>query len=80
MKIITAVEAAQLVRTGNSIVISGSGGGHAVPESVLAAVEQRFLDSGNRATSPFATSSVSATAKRAEAPITLRTKVSFDAA
>jgi len=46
MKIITAVEAAQMVRTGNSIVISGSGGGHAVPESVLAAVEQRFLDSG----------------------------------
>ena len=46
MKIISAVEAAQLVRSGNSIVISGSGGGHAVPESVLAAIEQRFLESG----------------------------------
>ena len=46
MKIITAVEAAELVRSGNSIVISGSGGGHAVPESILAAIEQRFLKGG----------------------------------
>src|SRR6185503_11210170 len=43
MEKITADEAAQLVRDGDAILISGSGGGHSVPEALLAAVEARFL-------------------------------------
>ena len=46
MEKITADEAAQLVQDGDAILISGSGGGHAVPESLLAAVERRFLAEG----------------------------------
>ncbi|HZQ62071.1 MAG TPA: CoA-transferase [Casimicrobiaceae bacterium] len=47
MQIITADEAAQLVEDGDAILISGSGGGHSVPETLLAAVERRFLAEGN---------------------------------
>src|SRR5437763_4335455 len=43
MERITADEAARLVEDGDAILISGSGGGHAVPEALLAAVERRFL-------------------------------------
>lgn len=43
MEKITADEAAQLIRDGDAILISGSGGGHSVPEALLAAVERRFL-------------------------------------
>src|SRR5882724_10598777 len=46
MKLISAPEAAALVRAGSTVVVSGSGGGHAVPEAVLAALEQRFLAGG----------------------------------
>ncbi|SAK90226.1 3-oxoadipate CoA-succinyl transferase subunit alpha [Caballeronia pedi] len=43
MERISSDDAAALLRSGDSIVISGSGGGHAVPEALLAAVERRFL-------------------------------------
>ena len=43
MEKITADEAAQLIQDGDAVLISGSGGGHAVPEALLAAVERRFL-------------------------------------
>jgi len=46
MEKITADEAARLVQDGDAILISGSGGGHSVPEALLAAVEQRFLSEG----------------------------------
>ena len=46
MEKITADEAAQLVQDGDAILISGSGGGHSVPEALLAAVERRFLAEG----------------------------------
>ncbi len=46
MEKITADEAAALVEDGDAILISGSGGGHAVPEALLAAVERRFLAGG----------------------------------
>jgi propionate CoA-transferase len=46
MKVISAAEAAKLVKSGDTLVISGSGGGHAVPETPLAAIEQRFLAEG----------------------------------
>jgi propionate CoA-transferase len=44
---ISADEAAQLVADGDAILISGSGGGHSVPEALLAAVERRFLAQGS---------------------------------
>src|SRR5262249_41759131 len=46
MEKITADEAARLVQDGDAILISGSGGGHSVPEALLAAVERRFLAEG----------------------------------
>src|SRR5919206_3836974 len=46
MEKITADEAAQLIEDGDAILISGSGGGHSVPETLLAAVEKRFLAEG----------------------------------
>ena len=46
MEKITADEAAQLIQDGDAILISGSGGGHSVPETLLAAVGRRFLAEG----------------------------------
>jgi propionate CoA-transferase len=47
MEKISADEAARLVQDGDAILISGSGGGHSVPETLLAAVERRFLADGS---------------------------------
>ena len=46
MEKITADEAARLVADDDAILISGSGGGHSVPEALLAAVERRFMAEG----------------------------------
>ncbi|MBS0319166.1 MAG: 3-oxoacid CoA-transferase [Proteobacteria bacterium] len=46
MEKITADEAAQLIHDGDAILISGSGGGHSVPEALLAAVGRRFKAEG----------------------------------
>ena len=46
MKVLTADEAAALVQDGDTLLISGSGSGHAVPERVIAAIEERFLAVG----------------------------------
>jgi propionate CoA-transferase len=46
MKVISAADAARLVPTGKTLLVSGSGGGHAVPEAILAAMESRFLSEG----------------------------------
>jgi propionate CoA-transferase len=35
-----------LIRSGDTVLVGGSGGGHAVPEVLLAALEQRFLAEG----------------------------------
>jgi propionate CoA-transferase len=43
MQFITAGDAARLVSSGASVLVSGSGGGHGVPEAVLEAIEARFL-------------------------------------
>lgn len=42
MELITADEAAALLQDGDAVLIGGSGGGHAVPEALLAAVGRRF--------------------------------------
>jgi propionate CoA-transferase len=46
MKIITASDAARLVKSASSVLVSGSGGGHAVPERILEELETRFLSEG----------------------------------
>jgi propionate CoA-transferase len=46
MKVISSVEAASIVQSGDSILVSGSGGGHGVPEMILEALENRFLATG----------------------------------
>lgn len=46
MKRVTADEAVAVVRSGDTVLIGGSGGGHAVPEALLAALERRFLATG----------------------------------
>jgi propionate CoA-transferase len=47
MKVISAADAARLLKTGDSVVVSGSGGGHAIPEAVLAEIENLFLAEGS---------------------------------
>lgn len=54
MKVITAEQAASLVKDGDTLMIGGSGSGHAIPERLIEAVEERFLSSG----SPKAISSI----------------------
>lgn len=46
MRRVSADEAAQVIRSGDTILIGGSGGGHAVPEAIMAAIEKRFLAEG----------------------------------
>ena len=46
MKFISASDAARLVPSDAHVLVSGSGGGHGVPEAVLEAIEARFLGEG----------------------------------
>jgi propionate CoA-transferase len=43
---VTADEAVRYIRSGDTLLIGGSGGGHAVPEALMAALERRFLAEG----------------------------------
>jgi len=47
MQVITAEQAAALVQPGDSLLVSGSGGGHAIPESLLEALERRYEKEGS---------------------------------
>ncbi|MCP4167310.1 MAG: 3-oxoacid CoA-transferase [Chloroflexi bacterium] len=47
MQVISFERAADLIHDGDTILIGGSGGGHAVPEALIAAVESRFLQTGS---------------------------------
>ena len=46
MRQINAAQTAALLRDGDTLVIGGSGGGHAVPDALLEAVGQRFRETG----------------------------------
>jgi propionate CoA-transferase len=46
MRKVTAEAAASLVRDGDTLLIGGSGGGHAVPDALLAALGRRFRETG----------------------------------
>lgn len=43
MKIVSFAEAVSLVQDGDLILIGGSGGGHAVPEALIIALQERYL-------------------------------------
>lgn len=46
MRQITAEQAAAILRDGDTLLIGGSGGGHAVPDALLEAVGNRFREAG----------------------------------
>ena len=52
MKVVTLQEAVGYIHDGDTLLIGGSGGGHAVPEALIMALEQRYLkeDRPNRIT------------------------------
>jgi propionate CoA-transferase len=45
-RIVTADEAASLVATGDTLLIGGSGAGHSVPDTIIAAIGRRFRAEG----------------------------------
>ena len=47
MKIVSAKQVAGAIEDGASILIGGSGSGHAVPEALMAAIEDRFVAEGH---------------------------------
>ena len=61
MRVISASEAASLIEPGDNVLVSGSGGGHGVPEAILEAIEARYLDD-RRAARPLTSSSGAASA------------------
>ena len=46
MKLLASDAAAALIEDGDTLLISGSGSGHAVPEAMLDAIERRFVSTG----------------------------------
>jgi propionate CoA-transferase len=47
LKIVSTKEAVSYIKDGDLLMIGGSGGGHAVPESLIVGLEQRFLEEGS---------------------------------
>jgi len=47
VRVISASEAACLVHDGDTVLIGGSGGGHAVPEALMSALGKRFRETGH---------------------------------
>lgn len=45
-KIITADRAVRLIASGSTIAIGGTGSGHLVPETILASLERRYVETG----------------------------------
>jgi len=46
VRVVSASDAVKVVRSGDTLLIGGSGGGHAVPDALLAALGRRFLETG----------------------------------
>jgi len=46
LRLVSTDEAVALVRDGDTLMIGGSGGGHAVPDSLILALERRYLRAG----------------------------------
>ena len=49
-KFVGAEEAARAIKNGATVVISGNGAGMTAAEAIFAAIEKRFLESGERGT------------------------------
>jgi propionate CoA-transferase len=47
MKVVSFEKAVSYIHDGDTLMIGGSGGGHAVPESLIVALEARYLAEGN---------------------------------
>ncbi len=47
MRIVSFDKAVSYIRDGDTVVIGGSGGGHAIPEALIVALENRFLKENN---------------------------------
>jgi propionate CoA-transferase len=47
LRVVSAAQAASFVRDGDTLLIGGSGGGHAVPEALIVALAQRFQADGS---------------------------------
>ncbi|HTX78470.1 MAG TPA: CoA-transferase [Longilinea sp.] len=47
MKVVSFPEAVSYLRDDDTLLIGGSGGGHAVPEALIVALEERFLKQGD---------------------------------
>ena len=45
-RVVKAEEAAKLVASGDTLLIGGSGAGHSVPDTLIAAIAKRFLEEG----------------------------------
>jgi propionate CoA-transferase len=43
VRVVEGRDVARLIRDGDTLVIGGSGGGHAVPEALIAALQERYL-------------------------------------
>jgi propionate CoA-transferase len=46
VRVVQAQDVAGLIRDRDTVIIGGSGGGHAVPEALIAALEERYLRDG----------------------------------
>ena len=46
MRVVTVEQAVGLIQEGDTVLIGGSGGGHAVPESLIVGLRRRFESSG----------------------------------
>jgi propionate CoA-transferase len=46
LKVVSYEEAVSLIEDGDTLLIGGSGGGHAVPEKIIVSLKERFLASG----------------------------------
>ncbi len=47
MRVVSFEKAVGYIRDGDTVVIGGSGGGHAIPEALIVALEKRFLKENN---------------------------------
>ena len=47
MKVVSFKEAVSLIEDGDTLLIGGSGGGHAVPEKLIVSLKERYLKSGS---------------------------------
>ncbi len=47
MKVVSSEKAVSYIHSGDTLLIGGSGGGHAVPEELILALEKRYLNENN---------------------------------